>query len=92
VIEPDKDLSADEWRELEAADPDRIQAFSPLKDEWVERFHARLIPWKIAVEELSKKDEPTAESPEARWQHLHDKTSQNFGGKRGEFRAGIPAR
>jgi hypothetical protein len=30
LIEQDKDLSADQWRLVEAFDPDRVQAFAPL--------------------------------------------------------------
>jgi hypothetical protein len=71
LIEPDKDLSADEWRELEAADPDRVQSFAPLNEAWVQRFHARLMPWKITVEDIAKEDEPKEESLEARWRWLH---------------------
>lgn len=71
LIEPDKDLSTDQWRELEAADPDRIQAFAPLNDIWVQRFHARLTPWKIAVEDMAKEEEPKGESVEAQWRWLN---------------------
>jgi len=71
LIGPATDLSDDQWKELEAADPDCVQAFSPLKDQWVQRFHSRLMPWKITVQDLSRAEEPKAESLEARWQHLH---------------------
>ncbi len=71
LVEPDKDLSAHEWRELEAADPDCVQAFAPLNDAWVQRFHTRLTPWKIAVKDAVKEAEPRGESCEARWRWLH---------------------
>jgi hypothetical protein len=70
LIEPDSDLSVDEWGELEAADPDRVQAFAPLKDAWVQRFHTRLLPWKIAVKDAMREAEPKGESFEARWRWL----------------------
>src|SRR6266567_1993778 len=71
VIEPDKDLSVDEWKLLEAADPDRVQAFAPLSDAWVERFDARLMPWSITVDKQIERDQPTGEAPEGLWHWLN---------------------
>jgi hypothetical protein len=71
VIEPDNDLSAEEWKLLEAADPDRVQAFAPLNDAWVERFDARLIPWTITVDKHIERDQPKEQTPEALWHWLN---------------------
>lgn len=71
VIESDKDLSADEWQLLEAADPDQVQAFAPLSDLWVERFDARLMPWAITVEKHVERDQPKGEVPEELWHWLN---------------------
>ena len=71
VIEPEKDLSADEWKLLEAADPDRVHAFAPLSNAWVERFDARLMPWTITAENHIESDQPKGETPEALWHWLN---------------------
>jgi hypothetical protein len=61
------DLSLENWTELEASDPDRIQAFAPLNAAWIERFHKKLIPWKITTQDAIKETKPEGDSPEALW-------------------------
>ena len=63
VIEADKDLSVDQWKRLEASDPDRIQAFAALSDAWVQRFDARLMPWSITVDTQTDQEEPKGNPP-----------------------------
>jgi hypothetical protein len=71
LIEPNKDLAADEWKLLEVSDADRVQAFAPLSDAWVQRFDARVMPWSITVETQTERDQPKEESPEALWRWLN---------------------
>ena len=64
LIEPDTDLSPEQWKLLEFSDPDRVQAFAPLSKQWIERLDSQLMPWCITVDEQAKREKPKQESPE----------------------------
>jgi hypothetical protein len=70
LIEGDEDLASDEWKVLEAADPDCVQAFAPLSNVWVERFDSHLMPWTITKEKQIDGNEPKAETLEKLWRWL----------------------
>ncbi|OHE79195.1 MAG: hypothetical protein A2107_02220 [Verrucomicrobia bacterium GWF2_62_7] len=47
-------LAEDDWRHLELADVDCVQAFSPLPSKLVEELDDRLGPWSIEVQDVTK--------------------------------------
>jgi|GEM_PF-5280630 len=65
VVDGENDLASDEWREIEKADPDRVHAFFPLTEPWVERFDQRLFPW--AINDESKRWGRSGRPPDTAW-------------------------